>query len=185
MKREKRGSFHLGLHRENNRNLCTLSSWLRVWKLIRAFLFCYFCKSAENLLNLMNLMTNSFMKLRKPINTSLQFTSIWWCLCILKQLTSWCMILQFMFPLSYQLCEITHDFKPTLLSLKTCFHKSWHRSVYTNGDQSSSFCVSNWSSIWSFICIMKQFTNTISYYTSYIIYHHIIIYLSIYLSNYI
>ena len=55
-------------------------------------------------------------------------------------------------------------------------------SVYTNGDQFSSFCVSNWSSIWSFICIMKQFTNTISYYTSYIIYHHIIIYLSIYLT---
>ena len=110
------------------------------------------------------------------------WSSIGWCLCILKQLTSWCMILQFMFPLSYQLCEITHDFKPTSLSLKTRFHRSWHCSVYTNGDQSSSFCVSNWSSIWSFICIMKQFTNTISYYTSYIIYHHIIIYLSIYLT---
>ena len=58
------------------------------------------------------------------------WTSIGWCLCILKQLTSWCMILQFMFPLSYQLREITHDFKPTSLSLKTRFH-SHDIVVYT------------------------------------------------------
>ena len=87
------------------------------------------------------------------------WSSIRWCLCILKQLTSWCMILQFMFPLSYQLREITHDFKPTSLSLKTRFHRSWHWSVYTNEDQSFSFCISTWSSIGWCLCILKQLTS--------------------------
>ena len=68
-------------------------------------------------------------------------SSIWWCLSILKQLTSCYRILQLMFPLTYHLRGITHDFKRTPLPLKTRFHRSWYRGTYTNGDQSSSFCV--------------------------------------------
>ena len=64
-----------------------------------------------------------------------------------------------MFSSTKQVREITHDFNPISLALKTCFHRSWYRGLYTSGDQFASFWVSTKFSIWLYICIFNQLTS--------------------------